>query len=262
MKEPSPRTSRLALTAGIAAFVVVGGGGFLLGQRTVRQPPPATAMTPAPIAPTPTPSPGEATARTIDRAALLSLASAAADAASRGAAMPAALTDSVGRSFSIALPFGCEGPANEQSEASMRWRYDAETQALRLHAAPVAWSPSDWWEGAPPADVETIEGFWIPRPWSTSEACPATRAPAAADGAEPITLPGQTLAIGHAFGSDGARQGRRDGQAYTAVLRTAADAISATKGYHLRLRGRIVAVPAATPRYAASPAVPNSARSA
>lgn len=241
MKEPSPRASRLALTAGLVAVAIVGGGGFLLGQRSTEDRgavAPPTAGTPTPV-----PSPAEVTARVLGRADLLALAAEATDAATRGGGVPSAVRAAVGRPFMISLPFGCEGPADVDSEASMRWRHDEAAEALRLDVAPVAWSPGEWWADAPQTGAETVEGFWIARPWTSSEACPPSREPATPAGAEPVTLPGQTLAIGQVFRDDGPRRGRRDGKAYTAVLRMGLAEAGTSDGFRLRLMGRVSAGP-------------------
>ena len=241
MKEPSPRASRLALTAGIVAVGIVGGGGFLLGQRSAQDRP--APVTPIAVAALPSSSPTASPARAFDRGDLLALAAEAADATARGDAMPADVRDAVGKTFAIALPFGCDGPADAGSEAAMRWRYDEAAGALRLNVTPVTWSPGEWWTADVPSDAETIEGFWIPRPWTRSEACPASQAPTTPEGSEPVTLAGQTLAIGQAFGADGTRQGRRDGKAYASVLRMARDEVNGAKGLALRLTGRLASGP-------------------
>ncbi|MFD1951235.1 hypothetical protein ACFSGX_10715 [Sphingomonas arantia] len=245
MREPSPRASRLVIAAGIVAVAVVGGGGFLLGQRTTNPRPVAAVAAPVAI-PAPA-APDDDAGRTLGRADLIALAATAADATARGTAMPATFRGMVGRSFSIALPFGCGGPATEESDAAMRWTYDAAAGALRIHVAPLAWSPADWWPRAAPADVEAIEGFWIARPWTNSETCPAAQDPVAATGAEPVTLPGQTLAVGQIFGPDSDRQARREGTPYTAVLRMAPDTVRAEQGFRVRLTGRIAATPDGAP---------------
>ena len=104
-------------------MIVVGGGGFLLGQRAANDRVPTP--TPAPLAtPLPTPTPAEPPSRTLDRAALITLASIAADARAQGAARPPELDEAVGKRFSIALPFGCGGPTDGSSNAPMRWLYD------------------------------------------------------------------------------------------------------------------------------------------
>lgn len=240
MKEPSPRASRLALTAGIAAVAVVGGGGFLLGQRSVPDPAP---VMPAAVAPVPSPSPVSSTARLLGRAELLALAAEAADATARGDTMPAGVSDAVGKRFAISLPFGCDGPAEAGSVAAMQWRYDDGAGALRLTVTPATWSPTEWWTAKPRPEAETVEGFWIARPWTGSEACPASPAALAPSAAEPVTLTGQTLAIGQVFGAEDGRQGRRDGKAYESVLRMARTEVGGKQGFTLRLTGRLASGP-------------------
>jgi len=228
------------LTAGLAAILIVGGGGFLLGQRAGEAPAPIAAL-PAPVA-APPPAATVAPPRSLARADLVTLANAAADAVAGGTALPADLSDAVGKRFVLALPFGCDGPAAADSDAAMRWRYDEKAQALRLHVAPVDWDPADWWEEAP-AEVEAIEGFWIERPWTSSETCPAAARPSAARGPQAVILPGQSLAIAQFFGREGARQGRRNGKAYNSVVRLAPESVQADRGFRLRLTGHIAAAP-------------------
>ncbi|WP_076073070.1 hypothetical protein [Sphingomonas montana] len=247
MREPSPRASRLVITAGIVAVAIVGGGGFLLGQRATNTRPVAAVPAPVPAVVRPAVQPEQDAGRTLGRADLIALAASAADATAQATAMPATVRGMIGRSFTIALPFGCAGPATEGSDAAMRWTYDAADGVLRIHVAPLAWSPADWWSGEAPAGVEALEGFWIARPWTSSETCPAARDPVAPMGAEPVTLPGQTLAIGQIFDRESGRQGRREGSPYTAVLRVTADAVQPGKGFRVRLTGRIVAAPDGDP---------------
>ena len=237
MNEPSPRASRLALTAGVLAIMVVGGGGFLLGQRSSQER--QTPETPVAVAPAPSPSPTIGATRVLGRADILALAAEAADATARGDAMPASVRDSVGKPFTLSLPFGCDGPADADSKTAMRWRYDDAAGALRLDVFPITWSPSEWFAGDAASNAETIEGFWIARPWTRSEACPASRTPAVPMGAEPVTLAGQTVAIGQVFGAGGARQGRRDGKAYSSVLRMDRADFDGRQGLALRLSGRL-----------------------
>lgn len=256
MEEPSPHSSRIALAAGIAAALLVGGAGFLLGRGTSEREP--VVAPPAPItapSPRPTPTPDRALGP-IGRAELIALAATAADAAAAGRAPGEAIAEAAGRRFELRLPFGCAGPASESSNAAMRWRYDAGEEALRLHVAPVTWSARDWWGEAAPETIESIEGFWIMRPWTTDEGCPAGGEQAAATGAEPVTLPGQTLAIGQIFTSDGARGGRRDGSPYQSVVRIAEDALDSSQGFRLRLTGRIARIRGAPPVQCRQPASP------
>ena len=243
MREPSPRASRLALTAGVLAVATVGGGGFLLGQRSSQDRSATISPVLTATAPAPTPSSTASAARVLRRADLLALAAEAADATASGSQVPASIRDAVGKPFAIALPFGCDGPTDVDSAASMGWYYDASAGALRLNVRPVTWSPDEWSSAGAALQAEAIEGFWISRPWTRSEACPSSGAMVAPTSAEPVTLAGQTLAIGQAFGAQSTRQGRRDGKPYTSVLRMARTDFDASRGLALRLTGRISAGP-------------------
>jgi hypothetical protein len=270
MAEPSLHSSRRTFAGAVAAAILFGTGGFLLGRGTSERPS-VEPVQPSSVPPPPPQSAQPAGIGILGRAELIALAAQAADAAASALPPPAEVGEANGRRFSIRLPFGCGGGSEEKSSAAMRWRYDAEAAALRVHVAPVAWTAQDWWTGPVPPGIDAIEGFWIARPWTSSERCPnavATRpsetAPAAAakpdaDGndiaeadrntappAEQLpsgTAPAQTLALGQIFSAGGARQGRRNGKAYEAVIRTAANDLDTSAGLHLRLTGRLAAVP-------------------
>jgi hypothetical protein len=121
----------------------------------------------------------------------------------------------------------------------MRWRYDSKAQALRINVHPVAWTAQGWWPAEEANGVEAIEGFWVARPWTSSEACPGGGDRPAAAGTEPVTLPGQTLALGQIFLAESGRGGRRDGKPYEAVVQVAEDQLDASRGFRLRISGRI-----------------------
>lgn len=253
MKEPSRRTSRQALALGLLAALALGCGGFLLGRTTSERPAPPVA-TPV-VTPVPQPTaPIEVTKRTFGRADLIALASGAADAFAAGRPMPSDVLAADGRLFELRLPFGCNGPATADSDATARWRYDEQAKALRVHVAPTEWVAADWLSTPSPA-VEGIEGFWITRPWTSSEACPvdASHPPT---GTQPVTLPGQTLAIAQIFTSEDTRQGRRDGTPFETVKKIAPDALDTSQGFQLRLRGRIARVPGGGPILCRQPAGP------
>ena len=199
MDEPSPRSGRLALAGALAAAIAVGGTGFLLGRATTER----TQVVVAPPAaiPVPVPKPEPAPSGVLGRSDLIALAAAAADAAAAGRDPGREVAEASGRRFELRLPFGCDGAAREGSNAAMRWRYDARDQALRIHVGPMTWTAQDWWGANAAPDIEAIEGFWIARPWTSSEACPADDGRPAASGAEPVTLPGQTLAFSYQLGS-------------------------------------------------------------
>ncbi len=241
MQEPSSRTSRLAIAGALAAAMLLAGGGFLLGRGTTERTAPPPAPVPAPIAlATPSPTPSPAVRAQLGRADLLDLARLAADPQSE--ALDERLTDAVGKRFELRLPFGCDGPADEASASPMRWRYDAERRTLRVQAAPTDWTAADWWRQGAPEGIAAIEGFWISRPWTKSDACP----PTSEAGAGPAPEAEETLAIGQVFLTDGPRQARRDGQPYQITKRIADDRLDTSRGFHLRLSGRIAGVPGGT----------------
>lgn len=235
MREPSPRTSRLAIGGSLAALIAIGGGGFLLGRATVHAPAPITERAPAPVSPTTSVPPPE---RTLQRADLIALVASAADSVASGRTLPRNGTDLVGKRFVILLPFGCDGPAPDSSDASMRWQYDEKAAVLRVTVAPVVWAKAEWWQ-EPPETVEEMEGFWIERPWSSLETCPSSSTVAAAPGADPVTLPGQTLGVVQLISPDTPRQMVRGGKPYEAVIRKISDAAQLAEGLQLRLKGRI-----------------------
>jgi hypothetical protein len=240
MEEPTPRKSRLAIAGSFAALMLIGGGFFLLGRQTAPTPPPAAPEPAPPVQPAPPPPP---TVRLLGRADLIALGNAAADSMASGTALPELVEAAAGKRFEIGLPFGCDGPAAEGSDAPMRWRYDSDSPTLRVHVMPTVWPVSDWWE-TPPAGVEALEGFWIARPWSSSESCVAAGESAMPRGIAPVTLPGQTLGLAQPATDETPRQQGRGDRPYEAVVRLAPDAVRLDAGLRLRLRGRIVRFPA------------------
>lgn len=243
MGEPSPRTSRLAIAGTLLAAIALGGSGFLLGRETAPAPPPPStpsALAPGPVTPVSSEAPGS---RILSRKDLIAFGNAAADAAASGPAPTLRLAEASGQRFELFLPFGCDGPAPEDSDAALRWRYDAAASALRVHVAPTSWPPEAWWQ-TPPPGVEAIEGFWIARPWSSRETCASGGSNSAPPGIEPITLPGQTLGVAQVVTAETSRQARRDGRPYEAVVQAAPETLRLEAGLRVRLRGRIASFPA------------------
>lgn len=248
MQEPSLRTSRLAIAGGLAAVIVVGGAGFFFGRSTA--PPPAEPVTVS--SPTPQPSPTSQPARMLDRADIISIAAQAADALASGEPLPEDVRAMANRRFELALPFGCDGPAIESSQAPLRWRYDEGAEVLRLHVAPTSWTPAEWDVGVN-TPIEAVEGFWLARPWSSDAVCPA-RSPAAPAGTEPVTLPGQTLAVAQFFTGSDRRAALRDDRPFETVQRVPLSQFDAARGFRLLLTGRIDRVPGGDPVRCIQPA--------
>jgi hypothetical protein len=254
MEEPSPRSSRLALAGALLAAIAVGGAGFLLGRATTERAPVA-AEPPAAI-PAPKPAPEPVLSGALGRAELIALAAAAADAVAAGREPGPEVANADGRRFELRLPFGCAGAAADDSHPAMRWRYDKDAKALRIHVGPATWTAQEWWPADNSGGVESIEGFWIERPWTSSEACPAGGDRAVAAGTEPVTLPGQSLAVGQLFLAGGGRGGRRDGKPYQAVVRVEESDLKTEQGLRLRIGGRIARAPGGGPVRCRQPAGP------
>lgn len=242
MQEPSVRSSRLAIAATLIAVIAIGGTGFFLGRATA---PTAEPAAPPPII-VPPPVVRPEPVRALGRAELIGFAQRAADAFASGESLPDEIAKASGQRFVLVIPFGCAGPAGEGSNQAMRWHYDEADQALRISVAPVGWRAIDWGFGAS-GNTDVAEGFWISRPWSTSENCPPRAGQPVPTGIEPITLPGQSLAIAQFFSKDANRDARRDGRPFKTVQRVPADRFDGSQGFRLRISGRIGSVPGSGP---------------
>lgn len=265
------------------AVIGVAAAGFVLGRSTSEAPPPLPVAAP----PQPTPSPATVLPTVqppLNRADLLAAAAQAADAAAAGEPLPEQVAALAGRPFELRLPFGCPG-AEQPGRGALSMSYDPETEVLRVRAEPVRWDPGEWL-APPPAvpdrasPVETIEGFWIARAWTSSEACappvspPPSAAPSPQPSPTPASVPSQpsgprstppvaepepepvpvsaaaperTLAIAQLFTAEASRVGRRNGQAYAATKSIAPDAMDLGRGLRLRLRGTLARTQAAGP---------------
>ncbi len=258
MEEPSLRTSRQVIALAILVSLLLGGVGFVVGRSTAPAPdlPPDETSEPIVV------PPADLLGGTMARADLLRLASSAADAAGAGRLLPDSLRQSAGRRFELRLPLGCGGPA--APDAPDGWTYDERSGRLRVFANPVRWDASDWIE-QDGATVEGIEGFWIARPWTSSDVCPPTppalepaddasgsdaevedeaeadadETPAAEMPAAETPTPVHTLAIGQVRTTGSARGGRRAGDLFETVTRVPAGELDTSQGFRLRLIGRL-----------------------
>lgn len=140
------------------------------------------------------------------------------------------------RKFALRLPFNCGGLNSPAKQAYAQ--KDDRRNTLKLVARPTDWTNSDFRDEWPP-DTETVEGFWIPRPWRYSDACPAQTQPSAAvsENAEPPIAP-PTLGLASAFEKGGSRLLRRDSRAYEFVFNLTAND-QADEPYFLSLEGRL-----------------------
>ena len=213
------------------------------GPEAVPSPTPDAAATSA-LVPVPTTA--------LSRADLLNAARMAEQAYAEGRAATQA-DPLLGRSFAIRMAFGCSGPAPapatpDGAQAGLaHWAWGPERQTIRVRLAPADWTGSSLIApsvAAPaPSPWEAVEGFWVPRPWLTTETCPTVHL-------DPLTpMQGapspQTRGLAAVFEAGGSRLGRRNGKAYEYTVRAQGDQplASPAQGYRLLLEGRVVGFP-------------------
>ena len=231
-----------------------------------RPPEPTTAPAPAPA-----PSPTVVLDSNLNRAAVLAALTEAGSALADGRASEAALN---GRTVSVRLPFGCGGTAytDEATVAGLPRLVRNPDGGLTLTVTPEDLKARVLAGGAGPAleagldQWDAVEGFWIARPWSGLDACPAAAtaavvapvaspettavepvkskpAKAAVEAPPPpvVVLPERTAGLAAVIEADGSRLGRRQGQAYAHVIRGEKGIAPAPApgGYALRLEGRL-----------------------
>lgn len=215
-----------------AAVVAVGlaGAGYLVGRD---RPKPAEPMPVSPPpAPVETPEPVVIPDVTLQRADLLRLGEAAADSASGGPAVQDMLD---GKRFTIRIPFGC-GDLDADATGAFGAHYDADEGTLRVKVQPQDWTQLPWVA----AELERREadgaaGFWLPRPWTRNEACPA-------EGAE-VANPVSNLGIVQIFNSASTRVAQRRGRPFEATVQLAPEDANLGKGLRLVIEGRVARWP-------------------
>lgn len=153
----------------------------------------------------------------------------------------------VGRTISLRIAFGCNGPALPSSPALAglaHWSWTDDGKAIELNMTPGDWAVSTLIAGTDNTpDWEAVEGFWIPRPWIVSEDCPAVvQSPATPQQGE---VSPQTLGLAAIFEAGGSRIVRRNGRAYTFTIRSDSESAleAPQQAYRLILEGRIASFP-------------------
>jgi len=236
MPDATPRTSPRRFTVPLviaAAFAA----GALLTWATVRSPAPEPAAQPSRLAP---PPPLPQAVPPLGRADLIAAARTATAAYAAGA--PADQAALVGRRFEVRIPFGCSGPQAEPAGAQAWWNYDSAKQTLTLAARPVDWTAASPVPVVAGADVEAVEGFWLPRPWTDAETCPPRPAGPLAAPARLVPPTPQTLGVASVFRAGGSRVLRRGARPYEVVRKVSPQDLAAVREFHLVLSGRVAAI--------------------
>ena len=168
----------------------------------------------------------------LTRRDLIAAASAAADAVAGASAIPASNAALLGRSFEVRLPFGCEGPGQVEADQWAGWSIDSENGALKLSARSEL-SVEDPWVRAIGGDAfDAAEGFWVRRPWTSAETCPAPSSNSAPAETE-------TLALIQLFSPDAPRTRQRRNRPWTSTIKVTDEKRAQMRQFRLLLEGRI-----------------------
>ncbi len=192
----------------------------------------------------------------LDREQLLLATLRAASAFAAGTDDGAVQRGLDGKRFELRVRFGCgEAGADEENRG---WRFDARQRTLRLKVAPDI-SSEDPVAAAIAGDAfETVEGFWLRRPWLLTTACPpvppaagqgagataATQPEPPAEDAEPAPAAlGRQVGIAQFFTDVDSRTARRKQRPYQSTTVLPAGQEPSTIGYDFVLSGRLRTLP-------------------
>ncbi|MFP5329745.1 MAG: hypothetical protein ACLGHC_06365, partial [Alphaproteobacteria bacterium] len=198
----------------------------------------------------------------LDRVALLAAVAEAASASAAGQPVPQALRNLDGREFELRIRFGCSGPSAKLAGQPLAWTYEAGTRRIRVRAAPTIDKDEPLPERIAGDQFESVEGFWIPRPWLLQPVCPAAaavvrqpdeeagdKAKAGAEeeggslGSDEPVAAAPRIGIAQFFTTSDSRTRRRDNRPYEAARTLAEDAPIPARGFDLVLSGRLRAIP-------------------
>ena len=237
MSSPQSNPNRLRLILAAVVFVMIlGAVGVMLlrANQTVEAPEPTPDPETVEPVQTPTiPLPPPA----LTRAQLLDMAEAAASAYAAGEPIPEGQAALVGRNFRVRIPFGCFGPREAGSDAWAWWEYADDGATIRLSARPENWTETGFVAQSGGGPYDAVQGFWIPRPWMASDACPPIRVDPL--GGAPAASP-QTVGLAAFFGADSSRVDQRGGRPWQAAVRAAeGETLERPTGFHLIVEGRL-----------------------
>lgn len=245
---PTPPDRKLGLMGPISIAIVV--ALVLLGTVLFRggphdSPPPEPAATPKP-APAPiTKAPALPAVllpeAPLGRGDILVEAQAAAAAYSVNSSFTGA-DPLAGRRFHLSIPFGCEGPQIRPGAAQAFYEFKPDERTVRLVARPATWTTLPLVQALKAPEIEAVQGFWIPHPWTNSEDCPKRREQPPP--AVPTPPSAQTLGIAQLFREGGARTERRGERPYEHILKLGEnEQPPLADGFRLVLEGRLSTFP-------------------
>ena len=191
-----------------------------------------------PRLPIPTPEPP------LGRDRLLIAALQAASDFAAGIDDSARQSELANKKFEFRIRFGCGDPS-AGAPSSLGWALDEKRGTLKVRATPTLSKTEDTPAAIAGEAYETVEGFWVRKPWMLSATCPrpAEQAQVApADGEPQRPQPDQLVGIGQFFTSTDPRTMRRSGRAYEATKNLEAGDRPA-QGFDLVLTGRLAALP-------------------
>jgi hypothetical protein len=255
---------KLALVAG--GLIAVGIGGLVVGRLSATAPPappPPVAAPPSAEANAVAPAAEEPVAEpvTLGRGDIIALAAAAAAAHASGQPAGTEPDSAIGRRFALRIAFGCNGPTagpaapararpegetptelDLQPRQALEWSLNPATKVVRVSARPAAWTAWPLIAKVVSEPFDAVEGFWLPRPWTDSEACP--RVADAAPIAIAASPPRQTVGLAQVYDAGDSRLGRRGSRPYEVVKKLSdAEAADLSRDFRLVLEGRIVGYP-------------------
>jgi hypothetical protein len=187
----------------------------------------------------------------LDRAGLVIAAIRVASAISAGEDDRALQQKLDGRRFEVRMRFGCTAAASE----TRGWRFKEDDRSLRLQVTPDLSKEDPAVTGLGGDSFESVEGFWLQRPWMLSAACPrpAQSQPQpepkgdeepAADIEQPApAIAAWRLGVAQFYGEADSRTSRRDQRPYQATKVLDPGQQPSPQGYDFILTGRLRALP-------------------
>jgi hypothetical protein len=148
------------------------------------------------------------------------------------------------KDYELRIRFGCGGPDEASTDGPYAWTYDAKTRTLKVRATPGLSTKDAPVKALAGEAFETVEGFWLRRPWLLVSACPKPEENVASnEKATPAEMPpSQRVGIAQFFTASDPRTMRRSGRPYEATKRLETDQVP-SGGFELVLTGRLVALP-------------------